>query len=191
MPNPDGYSSPVDFRVSQNPQPTGLPKVDYNLQEIYDFIKQVILTFVQYLGVGTFDKSLWSQLLPTQTLFAGNLNKLYVIANVNIPIGHYVSLINVAGVLQAKLSNSSPTVAQADGYITSAVTAGDIAEVILGSGLNTVVGSGLTIGQRYWIGNGGNVRTTPDTTAGHMEQYVGIALTANSLWTTLGTPIQH
>lgn len=192
MANPDGYNSPVDFRITRTPAP-GIkdPVVQQTLNDVYDFAYMVIYTFILYCGIGTIDPSLWSTILPTQTLWQGNLNKLYVIASVNISIGHYVTLFNNAGVLNVKLASGVPGVFQADGYVTSAVVAGDVAEVILSSGLNTVVGSGLTIGQRYWLSNAGNVRTTPDVAAGHLEQYLGIALTADSLWTDIGPAIQH
>jgi hypothetical protein len=195
MPNPDGYSTPVDFRVTQNPTPVKSNKdSDYNFQEIYDFIKQVILTFVQFCGVGQYDPSLWSQLPPQDTLFSGNLNKLYIPAKQPLLAGHLISLVVNGGVLNADYAAAGiGAVQQADGFVTtSVINAGDMAECIMSDGLNLNVPGPLTLGQRYWLDVAiGRIRTTPLTAAGQLEQSIGIAVTTTSLLMHIGPAIQH
>lgn len=194
MPNTDGYSSPVDFRITQSPQPVKDYSSKYNFEELYDFAFQVISTFVRYLGVGTYDQSLWPNLAldPGQLIYEGNLNKIYVIAKVNVLAGHYMNLFNDAGVLKIQPANAAPTTLWADGYITADIAAGAVGEFIMSRGNNQAL-TGLTIGQRYWLdGSGtGGIRTTPPVAAGTLEQYLGIAVTATELITNIMYPIQH
>lgn len=191
---PDTYSSPIDFRITKDPQPVTSDRASYqNFKDVYDSIQQIIYTFIKYLGVGTFDRSFWSSLSadPGQLLFEGNLNKIYIIAKVAIAAGQYISLINDAGVLKAQLASGVVgSTFWADGYSTGIVAAGSVGEFILGRGNNKYL-SGLTIGQRYWIGGPGAVRTTPATLAGQLEQYIGIAVTTTELATSIAPAIQH
>lgn len=195
MANPDGYSTPVDFRVTQNPVPIqSVQDANYNFQEVYDFIKQVILTFVRYCGIGQYDTSVWPLLAndPGQLLFEGNVNKIYIKAQVNINANFYITLVNVGGILEANFADaSSGSVKWADGFCTTNVLAGAVGEFILNRGVNIFPGGGLVVGQRYWLGATGNIRTTPATAAGQLEQYLGIAVSTMELVTNIMYPIQH
>lgn len=194
MGSPDSYSTPVDFRITSDPQPSGNSKSDYNFQELYDFVRQAILTFVQYCGIGTFDTSLWANLAttPSALLFAGNVNKIYVVFSVDATPGKLINLFNNSGVLNARLAIATSLSTMADGYCTGTVAAGDVGEVILGSGCNPYHSS-LTLGARYWLSTvtAGNVQTAAPTAAGTISQYVGMAIDVVNINTNLGPPIQN
>lgn len=194
MANPDGYSTPVDFRVTQNPQPVVDQRSNYNFNEIYDFIRQVILTFVRYCGIGTYDTSFWPLLAknPGQLLFEGNVNKIYVIANGTFAKGAYVSVFNNAGVMTAFRAQANTISNQADGFANSDAVAGQLVEVIMSRGLNPWL-TGLTIGQRYWLSLtvAGGIQTTAPVAAGNIEQYLGMAMTTTSLATNIMYPVKH
>lgn len=192
--NSDGYSTPVDFRVTSNPQPVKDQTSNYNFQEIYDFIRQVILTFVRYCGIGTYDTSFWPLLAndPGQLLFEGNVNKIYVTSLGTFPKGTYISLFLNAGVLTAFKARANVIGNQADGFCNSDFVTGQIGEMIMSRGLNPWL-TGLTIGQRYWLSLtvSGSIQTTPPVAAGNVEQYIGIAVSSTELVTNIMYPIQH
>lgn len=197
MANSDGYNSPVDFRITRDPAPVSDKGANTNFDDLYDFAFAVIATFVKYCGVGTIDPGSWSTIRPQDSLFSGNLNKLYVKATANIAAGHMISLVLSGGVLQASpASAAAGSVAQADGYATAGVVSGAIGEFIIGNGLDTTFNgtpAPFTIGQRYWLNTagGGGLRTTPAVAAGQLEQYIGIAVSTSAIMVNLGPAIQH
>lgn len=192
MANTDGYRSPVDFRITRNPAPIIDDATQNNFNDLYDFAFAVITTFVKYCGIGTIDSSSWATIRPKDSLFSGNVNKIYVPCKNNITSGLLISLVLDAGVLKADMAaGAAGSVKQADGFATGTYLAGAIGEFILQSGLNTFRTVAFTLGQRYWLGLAGNYVTAPLVAAGQLEQYAGIAVATDSLLVNLGPAIQH
>ncbi|MGY2052973.1 hypothetical protein [Methylobacterium sp. JK268] len=96
--------------------------------------------------------------------------------------GAQVNLYNNSGTLTARNADASAANGgkQSDGFVLSAVTSGGTAAVYRNGGLNTGV-TGLTPGSDYWLGTGGAVTATQNTTAGQTDQYIGKASAAGVL----------
>lgn len=188
----DGYNSPINFRITRTPTGVQDKAAQQNFNDLYDFAFATIQGLVKYCGIGTTDPGSWSTIRPRDSLFSGNVNKIYVPCKNTITTGLLVSLVLDAGVLKAdNAAGASGSVKQADGFATATYAAGDIGEFILQSGLNTFRGTAFTIGQRYWLGLTGNYATAPLTAAGQLEQYIGIAVEIHALLVNIGPAIQH
>lgn len=188
------YNSPVNFYLSQNP-PSNVkdPVAQAAFNELYNAIQNIIQTLVTSCGIGPQSAALWAQLAGSpSTLQAGNLNRLYVIAGENIPLGAMINLFSNAGVLNARNANATTNVKAADGYCTTAggIAAGAVGEVQLGHGLVSLVG--VTIGQRYWLSVvNGLITTVAPVAAGNIEQYIGVGIDASSVFVNMGYYVQH
>lgn len=190
---PDSYQSDTDFRITKDPNPVSDPPTRFNFKDLYDFAQQVIQSFI-FLGFGTYDQSLWPLLAkdPGQLIQTGKLNKSYINAAGSFAAGSFVSIINSGGVLEVVRAEANSGSFPADGWTTGPATAGNPVEVIVNNGINRNL-TGLAIGQRYWLSETvqGGIQTTKATTAGHIEQYLGIALSATELLVDIAYPIQH
>lgn len=181
------YNSPLNFFLGRDPPADLPPEVQAAVTELYNAVQQVIQALVNNCGIGPQSLSVWPQLVGSpSTLLAGNLRRFYVTASEDILDGSVVNLFTNAGVINARNANSTNATRPADGFCTTGggIAAGSIGEVQLGAGLATV--SGLTPGQRYWLApTNGQVQAAPDTTAGHIEQVIGVAIDAANLWVNL------
>jgi hypothetical protein len=90
----------------------------------------------------------------------------------------YVTATGTVAKADASASNASKT---AVGFVLTAVTNGNPATVYL-EGINDSL-SGLTVGSRYFLSGttAGGITATAPSTAGHVVQLVGVAVSANSL----------
>jgi len=153
----------------------------------------LIAAIEQYCGVSQKAITDWSTLAPSDTLLRQNLGRMYCKAFEPIGVGAFVNIFLSGGVAQMRNARSD-TPRKAHGYNNSgrAIVAGDYGEVIMGQGLLTI--SGLAAGSEIYLSTTpGSASTTPDTAAGHLEQYLGIGVSANLAYIdiTMGQYIQH
>lgn len=189
----DNFSSPIDYRIGNTaPVIRNIQDATFAVEELYDFSLAVIRGLVKYAGIGEYLTTQWPLLAarPDQLVFSGNLNKIYMKCLVAITPGRYVNFLASGGIIQAQLADSTVPL-PADGWSTGNYAAGDTGEFIWSVGNNTSRTVVNVLGQRYWLGVGGLIRTTPDTAAGHIEQYLGIAISTTGLLTNISAAIQH
>jgi hypothetical protein len=101
-------------------------------------------------------------------------------ASENLDAGDYVNLFDDSGTVRMRKADNSNQ-RPADGYVLSAITAlasGAFKELHLGQ--NTSL-SGLTAGDRYFLGTAGDVTNTPPTASGSTVQCLGIAVNATTI----------
>lgn len=99
-----------------------------------------------------------------------------VLFSATVSAGQLVNLYTNAGVLNAKVADSSIANTYADGFVESAVTSGSTGTVRL-LGRNIFL-SALTPGATYYLSTAGAISTTP----GANSQIVGKALSTTELW---------
>lgn len=108
----------------------------------------------------------------------------------NASAGDLINLYNDAGVLKARKADASGGVAkQCDGYVKSAVTAGQNGTVYF-DGVITGL-TGLTIGAKYYLSKttAGSLTNTAFTDSGYIWQGVGKASSATELIFEASDPI--
>lgn len=186
--------SPIQLALPQTAQ--GMPKdIQPYFQDIYDAIYQIQLALVNFVGVAPQPKSIWNQLTARQSVFTQNSHRLYIQATEAIAVGAVVNIFNSGGA--AKIRNASAssfgTVKPAHGISNSpALALGEYGEIFVFEGLSTLY-SGLTPGQSYYLSlTPGLIQNVPVVTAGNLEQFLGIALDANTfLFSCAMNYVQH
>lgn len=114
-------------------------------------------------------------------------------ASENLAAGDYVNIHDVTGSARVRKADASTASAaeQAHGFVLNNVTSGDNATVYF-EGPNTALTS-LTIGTTYVLSHttpGGVVALgSATTTAGHIVQIVGVAVSATTINTEIGQPV--
>lgn len=185
-------NSPLSIAITQDP--IGIPKeLQAYFSDLYNAIFQLQLAFVDFAGIAPQDSDLWSQLLPGQTILAQNANRLYVKASELLATGAMVNCHNVAGVLNVRNANATDNTKPCHGYcnVIGGAPAGTFTEIILFHGLCTLF-SGLTPGSAYYLSIvGGGIQLPAPVAAGNVEQFLGIALDANSFMFQSHYRIQH
>lgn len=190
---PLSYNAPINFFIPQQP-PVGIPEeLKPAFQTLYNALQQIILALVNNCGIGPQNTIDWPQLagLPTTLLF-GNMGRFYVTASENIQQGAMVNLYNNAGSINVRNANATNNTKPAHGFCSTAggILAGAVGEVTLLQGVATI--TGLTVGTRYYLSTtNGLVTNVAPVAAGNIEQYIGIAITGNTLLTNIGYWIQH
>ena len=166
------YTSPVNYGISQTP-PGGIidPVAAVAISQLY----KAVLALIQ-----------------EQTPYATGGNVRAVIASSAIAYGEPVNLYSNSGVLNAQPASSTPTVAPCHGFCTSltGIASGSTGLVVRGALILSGL-SGLTLGSNYWLAGAGAIATVADTAAGHIEQYLGVALSATELFVNASSWIQH
>jgi len=108
----------------------------------------------------------------------------------NLAAGDFVNIWNDAGTLKVRKADASGGVAKkADGFVLTAVTSPANATVYF-EGINNQL-TGLTIGSNYFLSAtvaGGSSVTVPSTAA-HIVQPVGKAISTTEMNTEIGLPI--
>ena len=162
-----------------------------DLNRLYNAVKGVAR------GLDTYTNTLSPQEDEWQAIGFGynrvrNLTRSYVIAGEDLAAGTFVEFYADSGTLKARLVNPGvSTVAPRppNGFIQTAVAAGDVAEVFL-SGLLTNV-SGLTLGAHYWyywqttggsLFHHGIIAVTADIDPAQPAYYLGQAVTTSALY---------
>lgn len=165
------YTSPVQFRIGQTaPNLRELRDTQLAMSDVYIVIQQLI-----------------------QTVLPGGQGGDIISFNAteNIVLGAAVNLYNNAGVIAARNADSSVSTKMCHGFAPLPIAINTFGGINLGGQL--ILGmSGLTVGANYWLApSSGGIQTIPDTAAGHIEQFVGIALDATSLYIKPTSWIQH
>lgn len=188
------YNSPVNFYTPQQP-PDGIPEnLKPAFRQVYNSMQQVILAMINNCGIGPQLTSDWPQLdgLPS-TILAANMGRFYARATENILFGQIVSLADDgAGNISCRLANATDGTKPGHGYCSApnGILLGDVGEVILGHGINSV--GGLTVGSNYWLSTtSGLITATPPVAAGNIEQYIGVAIGATSLYVNMSGWVRH
>ena len=103
-------------------------------------------------------------------------------ASENLAAGAQVNLWTSSGTRSARNSDASAASGgkPSHGFVLAAVTSGQTAMVYRSGGLNTSQ-SGLTPGANYFLGAGGAVTATQNTTSGQTDQFIGTAESATVL----------
>lgn len=149
----------------------------------------------RYGGFTQKDITLWSSLLPSDTLLRHQVGRLYVTASEAIGFGDFVNLHNTAGVLNVRKANgASGAVKKARGFCTTVggIAIGAKGEVILSQGLLVI--SGVNPGDDVYLSaTPGQATLVALTGAGQLEQYLGTAVATNLVYIdiTMGQYIQH
>lgn len=110
-----------------------------------------------------------------------------VVASEALAAGAFVNLWNDAGALRARNADGTTTGFAADGFVRQAVAAGATAQVFF-EGQNNQL-TGLTVGATYYLAAGGGVTSTAPTGAGKTHQLLGKAVSATTIATEIGEPI--
>jgi hypothetical protein len=173
------YTAPIDFRVSQSPPViTNIADTNVAIADIYAFMNQTIRTFIDYCGIGPqLTASAVSLAGSSKPLLSGNLNRFYVRAAETVNFGSIISLTPVAGAVECRNANAADATRIADGFCSevAGIAAGQVGEVILGSGVASI--GGLVVGQRYWLSiTNGLISNVPATAVGNIEQLLGIGI---------------
>lgn len=187
------YSSPVNFNITQTPQPGLPPETQAAFGSLYNAMQQVIYTFMTYCGIGPLINSQWlSNVNNYNTVQAHNLRRFYVTPSEPIPFGAMVNLYLNSGVLTARLANATDYTKPADGFCSTAggIATGAAGEIILGAGICYI--SGIIAGTRYYLSTtGGAVANGPAVAAGNLEQYIGIGVASGVLFCDFGSYVRH
>lgn len=189
------YSAPVDFRITQRPNPETPPEIRAALEPVYAAIQEMIQTFVNNCGIGQQVPSIWSQFASEaidQSILYNNMGRLYVTASENIAYGAVMSLHDSGGILQARNANATDNTRPIDGFCSTAagILLGDVGECILAHGIVPV--TGFTRGTRYYLSTVNGLLTAVAPVAlGNIEQYAGVALSDTKFFMNVNYWIQH
>lgn len=109
------------------------------------------------------------------------LEVISVVASESLSAGAFVNLWNNAGTLNARNADASSSSKPANGFVLAGFSSSATATVYLLGQTNTSMSS-LTIGADYWLSTVGGVTTTPATTSGFINQYLGKAFSTTQLY---------
>lgn len=175
--------------------PDGVPaELQQPFLQVFNAIHNLSRFLSQFAGVDPQPEDYWNQLTLDDTLFAQNMNRVYLKCNEDIPFGAIVSPIAVGAELQMRLANATNNTRWAAGICSTVggKLTGQFAEFMLGCGLVSGI-SGMVLGARYWLHttNGQIVNVAP-VAAGNIEQFLGWAISSNRLLMNIsGNYIQH
>jgi hypothetical protein len=100
-------------------------------------------------------------------------------ASENIGAGNLVNIWNSGGQFRVRKADATASGKEANGFVLSSVTSGQIAQVYLEG---TITGlSGLTPGRYYLSTTPGEITDTPPSNSGNVVQYVGNSVSATEL----------
>ena len=110
-------------------------------------------------------------------------------ASETLSAGSYVNIWNDAGVAKVRKADGSVVGKEVHGFVLDSVVDGANAMVYF-EGRNTQL-TGLTPGARYYLSDTlpGSVTATPVTAAGHIHQYLGVAVSATEINFEVSEPI--
>lgn len=128
----------------------------------------------------------WPTATPEQTILVQNHRRFYCKALVNIAYGNLVNFFNSAGIVQARLADSTAALQiPARGFALKAVAAGAYGEFIVGNGLLPAVG-GLVANSDLYLGATGLLVTVAPVAVGTIRQYVGFGLQNTKAFMDIG-----
>lgn len=175
-------NSPIDLRIPQTPEGITDPRLGGQLMMVYNALRQLQIGITQLTGAVQQDASVFSMLLPSDTILAQNANRLYVQATEKINGGAMVNLYSNGGSEVVARNANAATSLQAMGFcnMSNGIEANAYGEVIVMQGLCNLISS-MTPGDIYYLAGsaGGIINGKPGS---GVVQQVGIALTANLLY---------
>lgn len=170
------------------------PQVKAAVELFLNGMNNLLREIERFTGMTQKDISLWSTVVPTDTLLAHNLRRLYVTAFENLILGDVINLFNDAGTLKARKANAAAgLVKPADGFCstTAGILAGSRGEVILYSGITII--TGVSRGDRLFLSTSpGQATLVAPVGAGQLEQFLGIGVDTNIVFMNIaGKYLQH
>lgn len=103
-----------------------------------------------------------------------------VTASENLAAGDVVNIYNNAGTPNVRKADATTTGKEATGYVLSAVTSSNAAEVRMNGVISGL--SSLTTGTIYYLSTtAGGITSTPPTGSGNVLQEIGAAISATAL----------
>lgn len=108
-------------------------------------------------------------------------------ASENISAGDFVNIWNDAGTPKVRKADSTDNTKPADGFVKSAYTTGQMALVYFETKNDQL--TGLTPGQKLFLGTSGNVTSTAPSAPGNIVQVVGFAIGATVATVEIQRPI--
>lgn len=151
--------------------------------------------FERYSGITQKDMTLWSSLLPTDTLLRHQLGRFYVTASEALLFADFINIHNVAGVANVRKANAANgLVKPARGFCSTVggVALGAKCEVILSQGLLAV--AGVNPGDVLFLSVVPGLGTLiAPTGGGQLEQFLGVGVATNLVYVdiSMGNYIQH
>lgn len=187
------YYSNVNFNVPQSAPSNLPPEVQAALEPLYVALQQMIYTFNNNCGVSSQNPADWTLFAGNPfTVLASNMGRMYVRASEAIQAGAMCSFHDVSGELQVRNANATDNTKPCQGFcnVSGGIAAGNVGEIIIGSGLCPI--SGLTRGQSFWLStSNGQITAGRPSAGGNIEQYVGFALSDTILFFNAGGWIQR
>lgn len=185
-----GFSSPIDLKLAQSPDP-GLPDNVYQeCQNIYNAIRTLHQKLADYSGLGIYDPTNYITIGqdPSQTFQIHRYTPILVQASVAITAGQLVNL-HSSGGLRVRLADASAIGTRADGFAPQSIGNGNIGIVYLFLGY-IPGGGGLSVASTYYLSasSPGGITTTAPGASGTIKQEVGRSGTANDFFMRIGTP---
>lgn len=171
------------------------PEVKAAVELFLSGLNNMLREFERYVGATQKDVTLWSSIVPSDTLIRHQAGRLYAVADENIIVGDFINLVNSAGILHVRKANGAAgLVKPTDGYCSTAggVALGAIGEFILSQGILAI--TGILPAQRVYLSaTPGLAGITPLTGAGQLEQFIGVGVAPNLAYINIaqGQYIQH
>lgn len=189
--------SSINLGISPIPEidESKYPSIYNEIFRIKNALTNLALALDSYTGALSEDPTIWSYAatIPAEYIRLQNITRLYVICDEAMTQGQTANLRNVAGTLTARLSDATTNAEPCRAYLlTSSIAIGEYGEFIL-AGLNPNY-AGLTPGTTYYqsAATPGAITATAPVAVGNIEQVVGWAINATTLWFIPNTTwIQH
>ena len=168
---PTNYSG-SNFQIPQLPQQDiSDPAAALAIRTLYNALQQIILT-----------------------ISVGNVggNSIAIIASEAIAYGAPCNIWLNAGTANVRNANSIGKPCHGVCTTSSGVSSGASAIIDFAPAVITIPSLSFTAGSNYWLSTtNGAYSAAADTAAGHIEQFLGVALTATKLFIKPGSWIQH
>lgn len=149
--------------------------------KLYNACFQLAFILDLYTGGKSFPQEDWPELVPAQSQKLQNLTRGYCKFTETVVAGQLLHFINTAGALESRLANATDATKPARAFALNDVTAGEYGEYMLLGAITNF--AGLTPGTPYYLStSAGLITATKPVTSGNLQQPVGFALDANTLW---------
>lgn len=113
---------------------------------------------------------------------AGAAPRISLVSGESVSAGVFVNIYVDSGVVKIRPADSTDGTKPAHGYCTVAVSEGNPGSVLLSHGVILTNTAGLlTPGANQYLGADGFTTETAPVTAGHLRQYLGIAITETTM----------
>jgi hypothetical protein len=113
------------------------------------------------------------------------VDNVTLVTSVNLAAGDLVNIYSNTGTPTAQHADASLAL-RANGYVKTASTS-PATNVVYFDGILTT--TGITPGTEYYLGNSGQVTSTPPSTAGYLSQDIGVGLSTTTINFIANSPI--